>query len=179
MRNAMDLRLAFKEQFHAALTMFDQSVDRCPPDLWLGGTHPRRTWQIAWHAALCAHVYLCQNYESYVPWAGRQVTEGHENIWTEPGYYDPFELPEDASPIAQSDVLTYIRWIDGTVDENFDQMDLDSPESGFEWFPNMSKVSHELLNLRHLQGHVGQLSELLMARGLEIDWVSRGHDPLD
>jgi hypothetical protein len=37
----------------------------------------------------------------------------------------------------------------------------------------MGKLSHQILNLRHLQGHVGQLSELLMARGIDIDWVSK------
>lgn len=37
----------------------------------------------------------------------------------------------------------------------------------------MSKLSHELMNLRHTQGHVGQLSELLMARGIDTDWISK------
>jgi hypothetical protein len=37
----------------------------------------------------------------------------------------------------------------------------------------MSKLSHELMNLRHTQGHVGQLSELLMARGIDTGWVAR------
>ena len=37
----------------------------------------------------------------------------------------------------------------------------------------MSKLSHELMNLRHTQGHVGQLSELLMARGIDTDWTSK------
>ena len=42
------------------------------------------------------------------------------------------------------------------------------------WYPGMAKLSHELMNLRHLQGHVGQLSELLLARGIETDWIGKG-----
>ncbi len=37
----------------------------------------------------------------------------------------------------------------------------------------MSKLSHQLMNLRHRQGHIGQLSELLMARGIDTDWVAK------
>ncbi len=29
------------------------------------------------------------------------------------------------------------------------------------------------MSLRHIQGHVGQLSELLMAHGIDTDWVSK------
>jgi hypothetical protein len=37
----------------------------------------------------------------------------------------------------------------------------------------MSKLSHELMNLRHIQGHVGQLSELLMVAGIDTRWIAR------
>ncbi len=56
-------------------------------------------------------------------------------------------------------------------------MDLDSDSTGFSWYPNMTKLSHELMNLRHIQGHVGQLSELLMARGIDVNWIGRRAGP--
>lgn len=28
------------------------------------------------------------------------------------------------------------------------------------------------VNLRHIQGHVGQLSELLMARAIDTNWIA-------
>jgi len=37
----------------------------------------------------------------------------------------------------------------------------------------MSKLSHQIMNLRHIQGHVGQLSELLMAKGIDTDWTAK------
>ena len=59
------------------------------------------------------------------------------------------------------------------IDPTVDQLDLASDETGFSWYKNMSKLSHQLMNLRHMQGHVGQLSELLMARGIDTDWVAQ------
>jgi len=44
-------------------------------------------------------------------------------------------------------------------------------ESGFSWY-SIPKLDHQLLNLRHLQGHVGQLSELVMATGADLTWVA-------
>ncbi len=62
----------------------------------------------------------------------------------------------------------------GDVNVNLGQgFYLAAGETGFSWYPSMSKLSHELMNLRHLQGHVGQLSELLMAHGIDTDWVAR------
>lgn len=37
----------------------------------------------------------------------------------------------------------------------------------------MSKLSHELMSLRHIQGHVGQLSELLMRDDIDTDWIGK------
>ena len=31
-------------------------------------------------------------------------------------------------------------------------------------------LARHLMTLRHLQGHVGQLSELWLARGIDVDW---------
>jgi hypothetical protein len=84
---------------------------------------------------------------------------------------EPYELPEGVTPLTRQEVRDYIAYIQGLIDSTIDQLDLDSDETGFPWYPNMSKLSHELMNLRHIQGHVGQLSELLMMRGIDTDWV--------
>lgn len=70
----------------------------------------------------------------------------------------------------------YLNRIDASVDEKVDGLDLSSPDPGFSWY-SIPKLDHQLLNLRHLQGHVGQLSELLMAKGIDIDWESRCEPP--
>lgn len=149
----MELRQALKEQYHAGLAMLAECVEKCPEDVWLEGEQPRTFGSIAFHAAYFTHLYLGQNEAACQPWPG-QRPEGDE------GY-------------GRNEILDYIRFIDVLIDPTVDQLDLDSDETGFSWYPNMSKLSHQLMNLRHTQGHVGQLSELLMAKGIDTDWIAR------
>jgi hypothetical protein len=168
----MDIRSALKEQYHAALAMLGECIEVCPDDLWTSGTHPRTFWRIAFHAAFYAHLYLMPNEAAFKPWPGRR--EGiHERLWEEPAYVEPYELPEGAESYSQAELLDYVKFIDGLIDKTIDNLDLDTLDSGFSWYKKISKLSHELMSVRHVQGHVGQLSELLMMRDIDIDWVSK------
>lgn len=169
----MDLRQALKEQYHAGLAMLGECVEKCPDGMWLEGVHPRAFWRIAFHAAFFTHLYLGQNEGAFQPWPGRR--EGiHHRLWEQPAEVEPYELPQEAETYGRNELLDYIRFVDELVDPTVDRLDLDSGETGFSWYPpNMSKLSHELMNLRHIQGHMGQLSELLMARGIDTDWVGK------
>lgn len=168
----MELRQALKEQYHAGLAMLAECVEKCPEDAWRQGEHPRTFWRIAFHAAYFTHLYLGQNEAAFQPWPGRR--EGiHPGLWERPSELEPYELPEEAEVYRKGEMLAYLRFVDGLVDPTVDQLQLDSGETGFWWYSKMSKLSHQLMNLRHLQGHVGQLSELLMARGIDTDWIAR------
>lgn len=168
----MELRQALREQYHAGLAMLAECVEKCPEGMWLEGKHPRAFWRIAFHAAFFTHLYLGQDLEAFQPWPGRR--EGiHHRLWEHPEEVEPYELPEGAEVYPGRELLEYIRFVDSLIDSTVDQLDLDAEETGFCWYPNMSKLSHQLMSLRHLQGHVGQLSELLMARGIDTDWISR------
>ena len=162
----MELRQALKEQYHAGLAMLAECVAKCPEGIWLKGEPPRTFWRIALHAAFYTHLYMGQNEEACQPWPGRREGIDH-GLWEDPAY------PEGGEIYRRDEILDYIWFVDKLVDPTVDQLNLDSDETGFSWYPNMSKLSHELMNLRHLQGHVGQLSELLMARGIDTDWVAR------
>ncbi|BDI32461.1 hypothetical protein CCAX7_45120 [Capsulimonas corticalis] len=89
------------------------------------------------------------------------------------GDVEPYELPETIDTLSRKDALGYVAFIDSIIDLTLDHLDLDADETGFSWYKGMSKLSHELMNLRHLQGHVGQLSELLLARGIDTHWISK------
>ena len=168
----MELRQALKEQYHAGLAMLTQCVEKCPEGMWLAGEHPRTFWRITFHTAFGTHVGMGQNEAAFQPWPGRR--EGiHAGLWEDPAYVEPYELPEGAESYERLEMLDYIRFVDGLVDPTVDQLDLDSDDTGFSWYTDMSKMSHQLMNLRHLQGHVGQLSELLMARGIDTNWVAK------
>lgn len=167
----MILRQALKQQYHAGLAMLAECVEKCPNDLWTAGTHPRTFWRIAFHAAYFTHLYLGQNEEAYQPWPDRP--EGCPELWQKPWSVEPYELPEDFAPYTKKQVLDYIAYIDSLINSTVETLDLDAQETGLSWYKNMSKLSHQLLNLRHIQGHVGQLSELLMANGIDTDWVGK------
>jgi hypothetical protein len=168
----MEMRQALEEQYHAGLAMLAECVEKCPEGMWLEGEHPRTFWRIAFHVAFYTHLYLGQNEEAFQPWPGRR--EGiHHALWHRPAEVEPYELPEETEIYQRNDLLAYIGFVDALVAPTVGQLDLDADETGFSWYKNMSKLSHQLMNLRHLQGHVGQLSELLMARGIDTNWVAR------
>lgn len=168
----MELREALKEQYHAGLAMLAECVEKCPEELWREGRHPRTFWRIAFHTAFFTHLYLGQNEAAFQPWPGRRAGI-HHRLWDEPARVEPYELPEGAPSYEKAEIRDYIRYVDALIDPTVDALDLAADETGFSWYPNMGKLSHEFMNLRHLQGHVGQLSELLMARGIDTDWVGR------
>jgi hypothetical protein len=82
-------------------------------------------------------------------------------------------MPQGDDLYQRTEILDYIRFVHERIDPTLDQLDLDSDETGFSWYPNMSKLSHQIMSLRHTQGHVGQLSELLMAKGIDTGWISK------
>ncbi len=171
MNKTPPIRQALQEQYHAGLAMLAACVENCPDDLWTAGTHPRTFWRIAFHAAYFTHLYLGQNEDAYQPWPGRP--EGCPGLWRKPWDVEPYELPEDFAPYTKGQMRDYIAYIAALVAPTVAALDLDAQETGIPWYTGMGKLSHELLNLRHLQGHVGQLSELLMARGIDTDWISK------
>ncbi len=168
----MEIRDALKEQYHGAMAMLAECVEKCPDDLWTSGEYPRYYWRIALHAAFFTQLQLPQDEHAYEPWPDRP-RDHFEPMWLDPAYVEPYELPDGVAPFSREDTLSYIRFVDSMIDPVVDALDLDCGETGFSWYPNMSKLSHELMNLRHIQGHVGQLSELLMARGIDTDWVPK------
>lgn len=166
----MNTKRCLKEQYHAGLAMLADCVQKCPSSLWLVGEHPRTFWRIAFHAAFFTQLYLGQEEASFQPWPAR-TEKIHPGLWTDPADVEPFELEQEAESYDISEMLAYIRYVDGLVDTLIDELNLDATETGFIWYQNMDKLSHVLLNLRHLQGHVGQLSEILMTHGIDIAWV--------
>jgi hypothetical protein len=177
----MDIRTALKEQYHGGLKMLAQCVEKCPDDLWTYVWSNERDdkwlcirsfWRIALHAAYFTHLYLGQGEDAFQPWPGRRKDE-HEEMWKAPWNMEAFEMPEDTKPYSKQEVSDYISYIDSIIDSTVNGLDLDASDCGFHWYKNIGKLSHELMNLRHIQGHVGQLSELLMQRGIDINWVGK------
>lgn len=168
--------------------MLARCVEACPEELWATpnpivapAAHldnpewngvERPFWRIAFHDVYFTHLYLGQDDDAFQPPIGLAVYERPDfsRMWQKPWDLEPYELPAGTEASDQSDILEYIRYVDRILDSTVDGLDLDSQESGLPWYKNVTKLSHELMTLRHLQGHVGQLSELLMQSGIDIDW---------
>ena len=162
----MNIKGALKGQYHASLAMLRQSIELCPDDLWLAGVHPRSYWRIAYHALFYAHLYLVQDEAAFQQWEKHR--EGCDWLWE-----DDNEKAPVFEPYSKPEILEYLDKVDGMVDEVIDALDLERADTGFPWYKNMTKLDHEIMSLRHIQGHVGQLSELLMARGIDTDWMGK------
>lgn len=163
------LKPALTGQLRAGLAMLRECVARCPDDLWSATVDkpPRTFWRIAYHAIFYTHFYLGQGQDDFTPW------EKHVRHAMVTFVEDGEALPPDDLVYTQGDLMEYIDFLSERIGGMVDRLDLESPESGFPWYPNFAKLDHVLLTLRHLGVHVGQLQELLFARGIEPDWISR------
>jgi len=167
------LRGALKSQYHAALAMLREAIERCPEHLWLDGGPKNAFWQIAYHTLFFTHLYLQRRVEDFRPWSGHQGNVQHgDGIG---GPRDPASnLPLIPEPYTREQALEYWRQVDEMVDPAVDGFDLASQESGFHWY-RISKLEHQLVNLRHLQHHLAQLADRLRAAGdIGIRWVGAG-----
>lgn len=157
-----------KNQYHQALAMLREAIELCPNDLWLDRRPTNAFWQVAYHALFFAHYYLSQDAESFRPWAEhRRDSQNEDGI---PGDPDPNSaLPLIPRPYSKEQALRYWAIVDGMVDGAVDAMDLSRNESGFHY--RMSKLEHQLVNLRHVQHHAAQLADRLRdARGVGVKW---------
>ncbi len=162
----MNVQTALKGQYHASLAMLKQAVERCPDDLWEKGSCPVAFWRVAYHTLFFTHLYLQPNVEGFRPWERHRAE--HECLGKLP--YPPFREPEIGDAYSKEQTLEYWRVCDGMVDECVARLDLDAEESGFPWY-KMSKLDHQIVNIRHIQHHAGALAGRVRAAGREIDWV--------
>lgn len=155
----MDLASRFQSQYFAALEMMRQLVTQCPPDLWDRASDRNAFWQLAYHALFYTHFYLHPGENAFQPWLKHRPAihrmESREN------------------PYSQADLLEFIDVCQGEVVRQLSALDPEA-DSGFDWLP-FDKFELQIYNLRHLQQHVGELSERLgCERQIEIDWVGLG-----
>lgn len=166
----MDIRHALKSQYHAALATLGSAIVKCPDALWDdASTDQSVVWRVAYHTLYFTDLYLCQKVEDFVPWA-KHRDEAHV-IRTVP--WEGNRPPKPCDPYTREDILEYLQLCDEMV-ARVDSLDLSAAESGFSWY-KMSKIEHQIVNIRHIQHHAAALSyRLRTLAGMEIGWVSAG-----
>jgi hypothetical protein len=170
--NQQHLKDALKSQYHASLDMLGETIEKCPEELWTGRKFANAFWQVAYHTLFFTHLYLSPGNEEFIPWAKHR--KDNQNPDCIPGDPDPkSDLPLIPDPYSKEEVLEYLEFCKRIVDEYVDKMDLTRPDSGFYWYP-MSKLEHQLVNLRHLQHGAAQLADRLrQSEDIGIRWVGR------
>jgi len=170
------LRRVFKSQYHAALAMLREAIELCPDELWLDERPKNSFWQVAYHTLFFTQLYVGQDAASFERWAEHQRDNQNEDgIVGEP---DPKStLPLGPRPYSKEQVLRYWAIVDGMIDPTVDALDLTRTDSGFSWY-TMSKLEHQILSIRHLQHHIGQLADRLRAAsGTHVSWVGARRAP--
>jgi len=168
----MDVKATVISQYLATLEMMKQVIEKCPDAVWLNADHTNYFWHIAYHALFYTHLYLQPQGADFTPW-----TKHRPNLNSfGPPPWAPEEKVELGEPFDQAEVLDYLALCQQEVHTQTHSLNLDAP-SGFEWIP-LNKLELQFYNIRHLQHHVGELSQRLWAEaGIEINWV--GQSPTD
>jgi hypothetical protein len=168
------LRFILKSQYHAALAMLIDAIEKYPEDKWLGSEETNAPWQIAYHTAYFAEFYSRPTWEDFTPWLTHGVaTQNDDGI---PGPPDPSsELPLMPDPFSKALVHAYAKYCDEVIDEAIDAMDIESAESGFYWY-KVSKLEHQIINIRHIQHGAAQLADRLRSvADLGVNWAGARH----
>ncbi|MBK8003976.1 MAG: DinB family protein [Gemmatimonadetes bacterium] len=158
----MDLKPALQSQYQAALQMLVAAIEKCPEPVWLDPAYTNATWHVAYHVLHYADLYLHQRLEDFSPWSAHR--DGCQKLAKAPGA-PPLE------PYARSEILAYARALAGRVPAMIRALDLGAPEAGYPWY-RMPKLEHQLVGLRHLHHHTGQIAERVRERaGQGLAWV--------
>ena len=163
-------RDALKSQYHAGLAMLRGAIVQCPDALWTDAAPTNAFWQVAYHTLFFTNYYLGPGEDTLDAWPGHRRDVQHPDGIA--GRSDPDSpLPLLPEPYTREQALAYWRHVDRVVDGAVDALDLHAPDSGFSWY-RMSKLEHQLVNLRHLQHHTAQLADRLRAAlDVGVDWV--------
>ncbi|MCC7102565.1 MAG: hypothetical protein IT206_05740 [Fimbriimonadaceae bacterium] len=162
------VKAALESQYLGTLSMMRECISLATPEIWVAGKWPRSFWRIAFHGLFYTDLYSGQTANDHKDWPG--TSSGGGGLWED----DDDDRTE--GPYAQEEMIKYCDWLAGEIPKRLAAMDLDSETCGIPWYEPFPKLDHQVLNIRHLAGHVGQLSELLMASGVDSDfWKSRGY----
>jgi hypothetical protein len=164
----MDTNAVITSQYLATLEMMKQVIAKCPDEVWRDAKPANQFWHIAYHALFYTHLYLQPKEAEFTPWPKHRP---NLNLFGPPPWA-PDEEIEPGEPFSQTEVLDYVTFCQQEAQVKTRNLSLEAP-SGFDWIP-LNKLELQFYNIRHLQHHVGELSQRLWAEaGIEIDWVGR------
>jgi hypothetical protein len=163
------VRTILAGQFEASLAMLNDCVEKCPPEHWDGKIAKYAFWQVAYHTACYADLYLSPNKESF------KFHNVHPQGWRE------FDDEFPSRRFEKRDLLDYLAHCHQKALRTFPletEKSLAGP-SGFSWC-SFSRGELHIYNIRHIQHHTGQLGAYLrrfddsLQSPEAIPWVRSG-----
>ena len=150
-------------QYKAALTMLGNVIKKCPDGLWEDDSYENPYWRITYHTLHYSALYLAGSVEEFTPWA-KQIAN----------YHSLGTVIQNGAPVViytKTEMLDYADVIIGNL-EHLVSEDRFAAYCGFDWL-TMNRLQLHLYNTRHIQHHVGQLTERLQRNGIwGLNWVS-------
>ena len=160
--SALLIKNALKSQYRASLMMFENGIKTCSDELWISNKYRNRTWQMVYHCLFFTNLYLFQHLDQRINWANHK--KDYQNLGESAG----------KTPYTRSELVEFCRDLNRQLDKRIDMMDLNASDSGFFWY-SISKLEHQLVNLKHLQHHLAQLQDRIRNdQQTGISWVRDG-----
>lgn len=164
----MNISESFRSQYAAALEMMRHAIQHCPDFAWDDERYGNRSWHIAYHALFYAALYLSPGEDVAEMW--EKARPHHQ--WLSKSAWTPELGGNVVIPYSKVELLEFTDYIESRLATAFDQTPYDAP-SGFSWI-SFNRFQLHIYNLRHLQHHIGQLSERVrQTSGQGTGWVGR------
>jgi hypothetical protein len=156
----MDIEEIIQSQYFAALAMLKQAIIKCPPSVWDAPQDKDQFWFKAYHTLYYTHKYLQIKTRDFVPWKKHHKPDSQKE------------------PITREDVLEYLAFVEQEVTSRIPLIDL---EAGAGFLGNrLSKMELQIINIRHIQEHTGELYERLGSReNTALDWAEQRHNKVN
>ena len=157
---------AISSQYFAGLEKMTRLVMACPEELWLSNTNPNPIWRLCYHTLFFFRMYLNQNLEEHIPWIHHIEDANNMGIVL------------DSEPYSKDQMLEFITHCKNLIAPSLNKMDINADDSGFPWY-DVNKAEHTIINLRHLQHHVGQIQDRMRnTHDIRVPWIrDQNHNP--
>lgn len=163
-------------QFNSALRMLEDCLKQCPDRLWDEPVGTLPFWEVAYHTLCWTDMYLSASKQAWQPAPGPgQRRKGQTPLTAHSLHPTGIQEMWGRHPSRRFERLELLHYaalckkkVRAVLDAETDRT-LAGP-SGFRWIKGPRAEAH-LYNLRHLSGHVGQLTGFLWKHGVPTRWV--------
>ena len=160
------LKVALISQYRASIQMLRKAIEVCSADLWDSEQYHNRTWHVVYHALYFTDLYLYQHLEDRK--AGPFYRKGYQDL----------EYPNEKTPYQREEMLEYLQYVEDRIEPAVAALDLAQEDCGFYWY-KVNKLEHQLVNLKHLQHHIGQIQDRIRNHQNQgIGWIRDGSDDI-